>query len=522
MKNRFLKTAYQLDTYTENGALSHSTTGSALLDYFSKCGTYRNRKAKEVAADMGALWNESPELALKIIFYNRLITRQNKGFSATENVQKGQGNRSEFRQAIAWSARYRSQNFYPNLWLVPVCGTWKDLWHADLIDELDQFKVFELIQQGLSDEYNRDLLAKYLPRIRSKSNTFNERHERLNRFAFALIKYLGWPPVSYRKFKAAGKAHTFQQHLSQGTTDRLEFNTIPGKALFQMVNNKGKDGLNTMERAGLDKRYLDWITAQPTAKFTGYVYELMKNVNTSMSLAQAYTLNKQFDGLIELAQRDQSIRENVWCALDTSGSMLTPVADTTAYDICISLGVYFATLNEGAFKDHVVLFDSHSELKQLSGDFIDKVLQITKGKTAWGNTNFMSVIEEIVRTRQQQPDIPVEDFPTTLLVVSDMQFDPAGTNVQSNYQVAMQKLRAVGLPEIRIVWWWVTGRGGDFTNKLDDQGVVLISGFDGAILSSLLGEEPAAEKSTGKRQQRTAYESMLQALDQEILNQIKI
>lgn len=171
----------------------------------------------------------------------------------------------------------------------------------------------------------------------------------------------------------------------------------------------------------------------------------------------------------------------------------------------------------------MVLFDSHSELKQLYGDFTDKVLQIKSSKTAWGNTNFMSVIEEIVRTRQQQPNIPVEDFPTTLLVVSDMQFDPAGANVQSNYQVAMQKLRAVGLPEIRIVWWWVTGRGTDFPNKLDDKGVILIGGFDGAILSSLLGEEsPELEGQKGKGSKRTAYESMLQALNQEILNQIKV
>lgn len=521
MKNKFLKAAYQFDTYTENGALSHSTTGSALLDYFSKCGTYRQREAEEVAADISAIWDESPTLALKIIFYNRLITRQQKGFLATEKVQKGQGNRSEFRQAIAYLARYRSNSFYKNLWLVPVCGTWKDLWHEDLIDVLDLGKVFELIQKGLSDDYNRELLAKYLPRIRSKSNTFNERHERLNRFAYALIKYLGWTPVSYRKFKAAGQAHRFQQHLSQGTPDQLQFNTIPGKALFQMVNNKGKDGLTTLERNGLDKRYLNWIMEQPTAKFTGYVYELMKHVSANMTSAQSYTLNKQFNGLIELAQKDQSIQENVWCALDTSGSMTAPVADTTAYDICISLGVYFATLNEGAFKDHVVLFDSRSELKQLYGDFTDKVMQIRSTKTAWGSTNFMSVIEEIVRTRQQQPNIPVEDFPTTLLVVSDMQFDPAGANVQSNYQYAMQKLRAVGLPEIRIVWWWVTGRGTDFPNKLDDTGVILIGGFDGAILSSLLGEEPTEENPTDKGSKRTAYESMLQALDQEILNQIQ-
>ncbi len=105
--------------------------------------------------------------------------------------------------------------------------------------------------------------------------------------------------------------------------------------------------------------------------------------------------------------------------------------------------------------------------------------------------------------------------------VSDMQFDPAGSNTQTNYEVAMQKLAAVGLPKMRIVWWWVTGRGADFPNKLDDEGVILIGGFDGAILSLLLGN--SREKGTQSQAIRlTPYEVMLTALEQEILDQVSI
>ena len=53
----------------------------------------------------------------------------------------------------------------------------------------------------------------------------------------------------------------------------------------------------------------------------------------------------------------------------------------------------------------------------------------------------------------------------------------------------MGKLAAVGLPRIRIVWWWVTGRGTDFPSTLDEAGVILVGGFDGAVLSLLLGED---------------------------------
>jgi len=522
MKNKFLKALHSFNTFTENGALSHSTSGSAVLDYFAKCGTYRDRDLEVVFADMSRMWAESPLRTLQVIFYNRMISRVAKGMVASEKVQSGQGNRSEFRASLVWLAKFKPAVLYANLWLVPVAGAWKDLWHEELIDSLDLTKVYALIAAAMEDDYNQELLAKYLPRIRSKSNCYNERHEQLNKFAFGLIKVLKWSPSQYRKFKASGKAHGFQRQMCSGQWKDLQFNQIAGKALFQLVNNRGKDGKTTIERHAIEADYVQWISAQPTAKFTGYVYELMKAVNAKMTIAQKITVDKQFDGLINLAKADEKNTENVWCALDTSGSMTMKVANTSAYDICVSLGVYFSTLNEGAFKDQVIMFDSLSRVLQLSGSFSDKVTQIQSANTAWGSTNFQSVIDEIVRVRKQNPSIPVAEFPTTLVVVSDMQFNPVNGNTQTNYQRAMQKLASVGLPSIRIVWWWVTGRGEDFPNQMDNEGLVMIGGFDGTIISKLLGEEVKVQNTGQAKKQLTAFEAMLKALDQEVLNELQL
>jgi len=525
MKNQFLTTVNRYNTYTENGALSHGTTGSGLLDYFSKAATYRERALSETYADMGKLWAESPLITLQIIFYNRLISRKIKGNFNTENVQKGQGNRSEFRNAITWLANYQKATLEKNLWLIPHVGTWKDLWHTDVIHQIDRKATYRLIEDGLANDYQRELLAKYLPRIRSKSNTYNDRHKELNQFAYGLLKQLNWTPTAYRKFKASGKAHDFQRKMCKHQWDQLNFNEIPSKALFQLVNNTGRDEQSAFQRHDIEDTYVKWILKQPMAKFTGYVYELMSAVTTNMSLAQKLTLDKQFDGLIQLAKQDNKITENVWCALDTSGSMTASVGNTTAYDICISLGVYFSTLNEGIFKDNVIMFDNQSKVLELSGGFSDKVMQIKSATTAWGSTNFQSVIDEIVRVRLGNPDIPVSDFPTTLVVVSDMQFNPAGSNVQTNYEEAMAKLKAVGLPKMRIVWWWVTGRGQDFPTQMEEEGVIMIGGFDGAIISLLIGEEVATtakSNSTGNNQQINPFEAMLKALDQEVLKQLTL
>lgn len=523
MANQFLNSIMRRNALTENGAISNSTTGSFVLDYFAKSGAFRNRTPTEVNGDLQEMWKESPELTLKVIFYNRIITRQVKGFKETDLVQKGQGNRSEFRAAIGWLAKNQPDALYRNLHLIPLVGTWKDLWHEELIGLLDHAQLYKLIKIGLTDEYNRSLLAKYLPRIRSKSNTFNDRHKALNQFAFGLLKVLDWKPAEYRKFKSSGSAHDFQRKMSAGEWDKLNFNSLPGRVLHQLVNNVGLDQQTTLQRRGIEEAYLEWIMEQPVAKFTGYVYELMQNVRINQSLASAYTTDKQFDGLIELAKKDRKITENVWCALDTSGSMSAKVANTTAMNICLSLGIYFSTLNEGAFKDHVIMFDSRSRVKKLTGTFTEKAMQLLSSETAWGNTNFQSVIDEIVNVRKTRPDVPVADYPTTLLVVSDMQFDPVGANTRTNYEEAMSQLASVGLPNMRIIWWHVTDRTDDFPNTIDDKGVVMIGGFDGAILSTLIGEKEVVNSGVAENnvdQQPTPYAAMLMALDQEILNLI--
>ena len=522
MKNNFIKALFTGNTQTENGAISNSSTGNLLLDYFSKAGTYRNRELEEVFADISAMWELDPKQALQIVFYNRMISRTAKGFVETENMQSGQGNKDEFRKCVIWFARYYPEVINKNLWIVPLVGCWKDLWHADLIDELDSMAVYALIKRGIACEYNKELIAKYLPRIRSKSNVYNDRHKKLNAFAYGLIKYLKWSPIQYRKFKSSGKAHDFQKKMSNGLFTEIDFNSIPGKALYQLVNNKGKDSMTTFERHGIDDSYLEWIKQQPVAKFTGYVYELMSAVKRNMSLAQKFTVDKQFDGLIQTAQEAGSITENVWCALDTSGSMMEKVANTTAYDICIGLGIYFSTLNQGAFKDQVIMFSEESKVKKLAGSFSDKVIQLTSSETAWGSTNFQSVIDEIVRVRLTNPDVPISDFPSTLLVVSDMQFNPTSGNTKTNYKQAMRKLAQVGLPNIRIVWWWVTGRATDFPSTIDDKNVIMIGGFDGSILSLLLNEEVKQAGLAKTNKYNGPYEAMQKALNQEVLELIQL
>jgi len=531
--NDFIKenTRGEGTAFTENGALSYGTIGTALLDQFAKAGTARGRDIGDVFAEQGKLWSEDPLNALRFPFYLRMITRQTNvlGKDKTDSVQRGQGARDEAFKRFLWIAKFHPEEFYRNLWLIPVVGSWKDLWTLMAMDDtLDHRKFFEVIAEGIHDDNHRDLVKKYMPRIRSNEKCKTDWAKKTNALAKEFAKVAGWTYKDYRTFKATGKAHAFQTIICKGLYSKIDWKTIPGKALLNLVSG------DFLKRHNLEKKYIEWLKKQPVAKFNGYAYELgmkLGNGYRNASVATVITVDKQFRGLIETAKKDDgALKGNVLCALDTSGSMTCCVEGgpmgLTSYDVCVSLGIYFSELNTGAFHNVVAMFDDTSTLKTLSGEFSDKWYDIRNTRTAWGSTNFQSLIDLICKTRNEHPEIPLEDFPKTLLVVSDMQFNPVigyGCRTeQTNYEAAMNKLRRVFpeefVSEFKIVWWYCAGRKtSDFPSTMDDARTYVFSGFDGAVVSLLLGGDVKVDPETGEKVQPSMEDIVLKALSQEVL-----
>jgi len=544
MQNAFVKAA-TLDpaltnVRTENGALSYATMGSALLDQFGKAGTARGRDMSTVWAEQSKLWADDPETALRFPFYLRMITRQtNVNGGKTAKVQRGQGAKDESFKRMLWIAKYHPETFYANLWLIPVVGSWKDLWVLMSMDKtLKRVEFFKVIAEGIEDESAKDLVKKYMPRIRSNKKCKTEWAKQTNEDAKAFAKFANWSYEDYRTFKATGKAHTFQTYICKGLYSKIDWNTIPGKALLNLVTGK------FLETHKLTDKYVAWLKTQPVAKFNGYAFELGNKLGgryNTPSMVTKITVDKQFRGLIETAKKDDGgIKGNVLCALDTSGSMTSEINGTngiTSYDVCVSLGIYFSELNEGAFHNVVAMFDDTSELLTISGEFSDKWSQIRNRRDAMGSTNFQSLIDLIVKTRKTRPEIPLDEFPKTLLVVSDMQFNPThsgwywgGSNretypdEQTNYQAAMKKLSAVFpqefVDEFKIVWWYCAGRAtNDTPTNKENKGTYLVSGFDGSVISFILGGDTVDD--SGRKVEKSMEDVVYEALHQEVLEQLK-
>ena len=524
------------NAYTENGAVSYFTAGSALLDQFAHAGTARGRDINTVWTEQAELWGENPLNALRFPFYLRMITRQTNVLDGdkTEKVQKGQGAKDEAFKRFLWIARFHSEEFYRNLWLIPVVGSWKDLWVLlSMDDSLNKEKFFDVIAMGINDPNHKDLVKKYLPRIRSNNVCTTDWAKKTNQLAKSFAKYVGWSAKDYRDFKSTGKAHEFQRIICAGNYANIDWKTIPGKALLNLVSGK------FLDNHGLHDNYIKWLMAQPVAKFNGYPFELAmrlpKYYYDKVSDVTKITIDKQFKNLIETASKDgEAIKGNVLCALDTSGSMTAPIEGgprgLTSYDVCVSLGIYFSELNKGAFHNVVAMFDDTSTLLKLKGDsFTDKWYQIMNQTTAWGSTNFQSVVNLLVDTRKKHPEMPLEDFPQTLLVVSDMQFNPTnGWHVnRTNNDVMLAKLREVFPDEwvnnFKAVWWYCAGREGasqDVPATMEHGGQYLVSGFDGSVISLILGGEPKFDEQ-GNVVQPTMEEIVQAALTQEVLQLVQ-
>ena len=545
---------FKSTTLTENGAVTNITTGSAIVDQFGKAGNFRGRSISEVFNEQAQIWNENPTAALRFPFYLRMVTRKVKvnAENETDNVQSGQGARDESFKRLLWIAQEQPEVFYNNIWALPLVGSWKDFWTLMFYDIkenikcLNQKAIFEIIAQGMLCDTHVDLIKKYMPRIKSQSKCKTEWTIITNDLAKAFASQMGISYKEYNKMKASGRAHDFQKLICSRNYEGLNWNHIPGRALNLLVSSKFLSNHN------LRDNYTEWIINQPVAKFTGYVFELAKRLreargsrwgyvrNTNIPIELKHTLDAQFKGLVDKARDGGKITENVWCCLDTSGSMNQPVKglnDVYCSDIATSLALFFADLNTGPFHNKVIMFDNVSTPHSMVGEsFCERVMNLPS--VGCGGTNFQSAVDEIIKIRKEHPEIPLEQYPTTILVVSDMEFNPSNCyswygggsirNQETNYEYSKNALKEVFPSEfvdnMKFIWWDAASRHGvnHFEGNCNQPGCYFFSGFDGSIINILMNEDAVIDERTREVRRPTAEEVVAKALSQEILNYINV
>ena len=530
-------------TTSGNGALKLTSTGDPFVDQFGLISQYRQlRPYSSISKDMQELWDIDPMYTLKLLFYIRLVTRKVKFHNGTETskVQKGAGLRHEAFMRMLWLAVNHSDVFYKNLPLFITIGSWKDIiqlmsydlqYHGWDNKVLDFNKMSDFILAGLENPNTCNLVKKFLPTIKAKSKcrTLESQADTIIG-KFLTHKLFGDGEFSpklhsnnsyclYRKLKSSGTAHEWQQMISRSQFN-IDFSKVHGRALALLVSG------NYLKNHNLEKDYENWIKKQPVAKFTGFVYELFKGLNLNSPLYKKYTIDKQFENLIQTAKEGSS-ESTFIVARDTSGSMSSNVKglNISSNDVAKSIALYFSYLLKGKFANSYIEFDRKTELKYWEGNSpSDKYLRNTS--CAYGNTNFLSIATLFIEIYKHTP---IEKFPTGLIAVSDGEFDSYGKDkCKTTFQLFKDRLLKAGFPKdyvdnFKIVLWDIPNDfyGNEeirpkFESYADTPNFFYMGGFDPAGITFLLGGE---ENKSVPKTPRELFET---AINQEIMDYIQM
>lgn len=546
--NPYLKGALkQASKSTPHGAVKYSTTGSPFVDQFANVTSYKApRSYSDIAVDMNKLWENNPQLTLCFTFYLRMITRVTQFFdgSKTTDSQKGQGLKHEGIFRMIWLGINHPDTFWKNIPLFISVGSWKDIITMLSYDlqfngwkdrKLDWTKFSQLILAGLENPNTSELLKKYLPQIKANAQCKTIEAQADNMIAKWICSLLfgekdanGNTYKKYRKLKTSGTAHEWQQLISQKRMLDIDFNTIHGRALAQLVSGK------FLANNHLELKYQAWIETKPVAKYTGYVYELFTALGTGTNMSanalkryQIDTMNKQFLQLVETAKKGMKSGENgMIVVLDTSGSMTSLVSGTkvSAYSVGKSLALYFSYLLEGKFNKAYLEFSRETILKFWKGE--GPVQQLCADNSSIiANTNFLSVADHFGQVLRQ--GVSESEFPTGILCVSDGCFNSYHSNNKGNVQQLRTKLKQYGFSNqfadnFKVVLWDVPNNyygdkaGAKFEDFADCPNLFHISGLDGSVISFLTGT------TRQEKVPQTSEELFLAAMDQEALNMLEV
>lgn len=528
-----------------NHAVKFETTGDDFVDQFAKATNFRKpRTYAEVDVDMRLLYSQNRQMTAALSFYLRMITRTTvlPNGEKTETTQRGQGLKHEGRLRMIWLHMNDEELFWKNIPLYISIGSWNDIIQMLSYDlqyngwaerKLNWDKFGKLILAGLENPIHSELLKKYLPQIKANKfckTTSSQADNLIGKWICSLLfgnkgEENGWTYKKYRQLKTGGTAHEWQKLISQGKHELVNFDSVHGRALALMVSGK------YLANNGLEQRYEEWISSKPTAKFTGYVYELFTSVksgytNKNIKKYQADTINAQFMGLIEVAKN--GMKENdagLLPVVDTSSSMtgLIPGTKVSAYDVAKTMALYFSYLLQGRFAGAWMEFNNEAKLKQWKGDTPVAKLQNDRSE-AYGGTNFQSVTALFIDIKKQGVD--ESEFPNGILCLSDGCFNNSGNNKTETLAMKHSLLNAGFTKEFvdnfKIILWdmpnnhYGSAPQTAFEEFADCPNLYHISGLDGSAIAFLTGVEK--QESTPKNSE----ELFLAAMNQQVLNLIEM
>lgn len=453
-------------TFTENGALTYSSTMSHCLDLFATIGGLRRAESKEIIRRFTKAYVENPDVAMKVLFYAR-------------DVRGGLGERRVFQTILKYLCFAHVDSVKKNLNLIAEFGRYDDL--LILMDTPCEDDAIELLKAQLEkdiaalreEEKEISLLAKWLPSV----NTSNADKVRLGR---RLAKAFEMSEREYRKTLSGlrKKINIIENYLRE-VDYSFDYEKQPSKA---MLKYRKAFYANDQERY---TSFLDKVSRNEVALHTGTLmpYEIIRPFYVSkVSEEEAQSLNITWNAL-----EDYVGDQNSLVVVDGSGSMYgggNPAPIMVAH----SLGLYFAEKNRGVFANHFITFSATPRLIEIKGKTLLEKLQYIASYNEVANTNIQAVFELILRTAVKN-QLPQEEMPERIIIVSDMEFDCCAQGADiTNFEYAKKIFEEAGYSLPKVVFWNVASRKMQIPVTQNEQGVTLVSGCTARIFEQILAD----------------------------------
>ena len=446
-------------TVTENGAVTHRTTESDCLDLFATIGALRHASDSEIEARFIRAFSENRDIAMKLLFFAR-------------DIRGGLGERRVFKVILNWLAENEPNTVLKNLQYVAEYGRFDDL--LCLMGTPCERQMLDVLKaqldrdtEALKNSGEVSLLAKWLPSV-------NASNRETVRNAKKIAKHFGMNDASYRKALVALRARIriIENHLRQKDYT-FDYSKQPSKAMYKYRKAFVR---NDEERYS---QFLDNVSSGTVKLNTGTLtpYEIITPILRSVGVKNRKAIDVTWNAL-----EDFTGEENALAVIDGSGSMYS-YGDPMPATVALSLGIYFAERNKGAFKNRFITFSEKPRLVEIKGnDIVDKV-RYCMGYNEVANTNIQKVFELILNAAKKN-SVPQNEMPSRLYIISDMEFDSCTEDSEiTNFEYAKRLYESAGYKLPEIVFWNVDSRNTQQPVTKNEQGVALVSGCTPRLFS---------------------------------------
>ena len=471
-KSSLINAINKNNSHTLNGGVTNNSSDNYNLDLFFQISSMRNMDAEDIIKAFLPAFSECPLTALKTLFWCR-------------DIRSGQGERSTFRIILRHMAVHSPKIMIKNVHNIPKFGRWDDLFC--LFDTPVESEALNLISCVLSNPYaqatqgqqhlpfpkgrmvlDASLCAKWMPREKSSKRSVAKK----------IMKHMGLSPKSYRKMLSS-LTSVVENNMCSKDWDAIEHSRVPSVA---MLRYRSAFERNSPEKWG------EFIASIEAGEVVANSATLHPHQIAHQTLRSGYdaVLESQWDNLPNYLMNNP---KRILPVVDVSGSMACSISaksDITCMDVSVSLGLYIAERNNGPFKDFFVTFSETPSLVRATGSTLYDRLSLIRGSD-WGYSTDLHSVFQLLLKNAVENDIAEEDMPNTILVLSDMEFDPAHhLNEYSSIDAirAEYSTRGYDLPE--IVFWNLNARLGNVPVKYDDNGTALVSGFSPSIMREII------------------------------------